>query len=163
MPSKFPLPELTPPPPLGFAFMVIFYGIGDIPIPNGLDIRFQRVSGIGAHFEDERTEVERGSINQRHTVLPGRPNFTPLVLERGLVTGISPLALELQAAVFDQQFTPHHVHVMLMNELSIPIANWFFMDAYPVRWSISDLDASQSQVVIERLEMRYCNFRAIIL
>lgn len=161
--GKFPLPELTLPPPVSYSFLVIFYGIGAIPIPNGLDVRFQRVSGIGASFEDQSQEVQRGSMNQEQSVLRGTRSHPNLVLERGLTVGISPLAKELQAAVFDEQFTPHDVHVMLMNEMFIPIANWFFMCAYPVRWSFSDLDANQSQVMIETLELKYKQYRSIIL
>lgn len=79
--------------------------------------------------------------------------------------GPSLLKVELEAALLGETGTAKKqmVHVMLMNELMIPIGNWFFRDAYPVSWSFTGLDATQSQVVIERIEMRYSSFYTVIL
>jgi phage tail-like protein len=159
--NKIIVPELTLPPPVGYSFMVIFYGIGNLPIPNGLDIRFQSVSGISVSFETEK--VQKGSVNDKEISLPGEKTHQSLILQRGLTTSFSPLAIELQAAVAHQIINKHDVHVILLNQMLFPIGNWYFSCAYPVKWSISDFDASQNQVVIETLEMKYSNLRTIIL
>ena len=162
MKNKIPAPETILPPPVGFSFMVIFYGIGNKPIPNGLDIRFQKVSGIGTTFETEK--VQQGSVRSgKQTSLPGEQKYPTLKLERGLTTVNSPLAIELQAATAFGFINRHHVHIILIDQREKPLRNWFFSCAYPVSWVISDFDASQNQIVIETLEMRYENLRTIIL
>jgi phage tail-like protein len=161
--EKFPVPELALAPPVGFSFLVIFYGIGNVPIPNGLDIRFQKVSGLSTSFENEQEEVQKGSINQIQSTLPGRRNYPKLILERALIIGVSPLAIELQNAVAYQTLKKHDLQVFLLNQMLVPIGSWFFSCAYPVSWSISDLDANQNQVLIETLEMKYQHFRTVIL
>ncbi len=141
--------------------MVTFLGTGPVPLPNPIDIRFQKVSGIGVDFEDDSEEVQRGSQNDQQQSLRGRPNHPTLVLERGLVVGISPLSIEVKAAIFGQEFNKHNVLVILMGVGGIPLTSYLFTDAYPIRWSITDLDADQNQIIIERLEMRYASFRNI--
>jgi len=159
--KKFPIPDLAAPPPTGFSFLVIFYGIGKLPLPNAIDIRFQKVSGIGASFDVDQQEVQRGSMNDMHSTLPGKRNYPPLILERGMVVGVSPLALELKSFIENRKVKKHDLHVILMDSNNLPIGNWFFKCAYPVSWSISDLDANSNNVMIERLEMRYHHLKSI--
>jgi len=67
------------PPPVNLAFMVPFYGIGAIPIPNPLDIRFQKVSGIGIVFVGSSQPVQEGSQHGHSQSLPGRPTYPKLI------------------------------------------------------------------------------------
>ncbi|NES67156.1 MAG: phage tail protein, partial [Okeania sp. SIO2D1] len=63
-----PIPELTltENPPVGFHFMVVFL-IGGF-LPNPLDIRFQKVSGISA--EIDTTDIREGGENLFRHRLP---------------------------------------------------------------------------------------------
>jgi phage tail-like protein len=137
-------------PPLSFRFMVQFLAGGGIPNP--LDILFQKVSGIGSTIGTE-TIVE-GGANHLVQRLPTTIEYNNLVLERGLVTP-SPLSIEFNVAMSLLKFAPSNVLVILFDNTKIPIASWLFMKAYPVRWTISDLDATQNSVVIETLELTY--------
>jgi len=47
------------------------------------------------------------------------------------------------------------VLVTLLDNTRIPIAGWLFMKAYPVKWSVSDLDADANSVVIEHMDLTY--------
>ena len=85
-----------------------------------------------------------------------------LVLERGLVVG-SPLVIEFNVAMSLFKFSPSNVLVTLLNDASIPIASWLFMKAYPVKWSVSDLDATANSVVIETMELAYQRMQTIRL
>lgn len=137
-------------PPLGFRFGVLFFAGG--VIPNPLDILFQKVSGLGSSVET--ATVEEGGQNLYVQSLPKKIKYENLVLERGVVVG-SPLVIEFNVTMSLFKFSPSNVLVTLLDNTRIPIAGWLFMKAYPVKWSVSDLDADSNSVVIERMELTY--------
>lgn len=144
-----PLP-LVGHPPLAFRFGVFFFAGGTVPNP--IDTLFQRVSGIGATVET--MPVHEGGQNLYLQQVPQAIGHGNLVLERGLVVG-SLLAAELKAALTLFQFSPSNVLVNLLDKTSTPVASWLFLNAYPVKWSISDLNATANEVVIETIELTY--------
>jgi phage tail-like protein len=144
-----PLP-LVGNPPLGFRFGVVFFAGG--AIPNPLDILFQKVSGLGSSVET--STIEEGGQNLYVQSLPKKIKYENLVLERGVVVG-SPLVIEFNVTMSLFKFSPSNVLVTLLDNTRIPIAGWLFMKAYPVKWSVSDLDADANSVVIEHMELAY--------
>lgn len=146
-------------PPAAYHFMVIFYGIGPASVPNTIDIRFQKVSGISVSLPENKT-VKQGPIS---VTIPSKPTFTNLQLTRGYMVGASPLRKELEAHMLDFQICPRNVHVMLLDHQSFPIASWLFFDAYPVQWRIGDLSAEQSSLLIENMELKYSYFQPFSL
>ncbi|NEQ36046.1 MAG: phage tail protein [Okeania sp. SIO3I5] len=148
--------DITGNPPVGFHFLVNFL-VGGV-VPNPLDIRFQKVSGISA--EIETTDIREGGENVFRHRLPNQVTYNNLVLERGFVVG-SPLNIEFNVAMSTMEFAPSNVLVILLNEDSIPIAGWLFQRAYPVKWSTSDLDANNNAVVIDTMELAYARFQSL--
>jgi phage tail-like protein len=135
---------------LGFRFSVLFIAAG--VIPNPLDIRFQKVSGLSA--EVTTTTVEEGGQNLYIHRLPKGITYNNLVLERGFVVG-SPLNIEFNAAISLFKFAPSNVLVTLLSETKIPLAAWLFIKAYPVKWTTSDLNAGETTVLVDTLELAY--------
>ena len=135
---------------LGFRFGVFFFAGG--VIPNPLDIRFQKVSGLSA--EVKTTPLSEGGQNLYTLRLPEKIDYKNLVLERGMVVG-SPLNLEFNAVMSLFKFYPSNVLVTLFNAEQIPVAGWLFIKAYPVKWATSDLDAAEKALVIDTLELAY--------
>lgn len=152
---KLSLEEYTG-PALGFRFAVVFFAGG--AVPNPIDVRFQRVSGLTATI-DTTSIVEGGQNLYTHRV-PTRVGYGNLVLERGFVVG-SPLNLEFGAAMSLFKFAPSNVMVTLLNERGIPLAAWLFLKAYPVRWATADLDANDERLVIDTLELAYTRMQAL--
>lgn len=146
------------PPPVNYAFLVTFMGIGAVPLPNPIDVRFQKVSGIGVNFEDGRKVMQEGSRNGRSTAVPGRRSYPRLTLERGLVIGVSPLGIEIKDAISGGTFKKHKILVMPLSTVGVPLTSYLFQDAMLLRWSITDFDADQNQIIIERMEFEYENF-----
>ena len=68
-------------PILGMRFSVLFLAGG--VVPNPLDIRFQRVSGLSAEVETEA--VSEGGQNLYTQRVPRGIKYNNLVLERGMV------------------------------------------------------------------------------
>jgi len=140
--------------PLGFRFAVVFFPLG--AVPNPLDLRFQKVRGLSA--EVQTTELKEGGQNLGSLRLPTGVAYNNLVLERGFVVG-SPLNVEINVTLSLFKFSPCNVLVTLLSEAFIPLAAWFFFKAYPVKWTTSDLDADQKQVVIDTIEFTYARMQ----
>jgi phage tail-like protein len=147
---------IVPDPILGFRFGVFFFAGG--VLPNPLDIRFARVSGLSA--EVTTSAVVEGGQNLYTHRLPDRVEYGNLVLERGKVVG-SPLDLELEAALTFFKFSPSNVIVTLFGEDKAPLAAWMFIKAYPVKWSTADLDASEARVLIDTMELAYTRMQIL--
>jgi len=145
-------------PPLAYRFGVFFFAGG--LIPNPLDILFQKVSGLGTSVDTQT--IEEGGQNLYSQLLPNKIQHENLVLERGIVSP-SPLSIEFNVAMSIFKFSPSNVLVTLLDNTRIPIVSWLFMKAYPVSWSVSDLDATANEVVIENLELTYQNVQTIRL
>jgi len=141
---------------LGFRFGVFFFVAG--VVPNPIDTRFKKVSGIGATV---RTSSQaEGGQNLYTQKLPDGIEYSNLVLERGMVVG-SPLNIELNVAMSLFKFLPSNVLVVLFDESEVPVTAWLFIKAYPVKWSTTDLDAGQKSLVIDTMELAYARMQAL--
>ena len=143
-------------PPAGFHFTVLFFAGGTVP--NAVDMRFKKVSGLGSDIET--ITYKEGGENLYTHRLPNRVSYNNLILERGMVIG-SPLALEFNAAMTNYQFYPGNALVALLDDDGSPTAAWLFLKTYPVKWSVSDLAADVNGVVIETMELSYTRFQVM--
>ena len=144
--------------PLSFRFGVFFF-VGGL-VPNPIDIRFQRVSGLGASVS-LKTHAEGGQNLYAHRV-PEAIGYQNLVLERSAAL-ISPLDIEFNIALSLFKFAASNVLVTLFDDSGVPTAGWMFLKAYPVRWATSDLDAKQTGIVIDTMELAYTRMQILRL
>ena len=59
------------------------------------------------------------------------------------------------------EFLPIDLTVKLLNEEHDPLVTWNVVSAYPVKWSVSDFNAEQSEIAIETIELAYNYFRLV--
>ena len=137
-------------PPVGFHFKVEFVGVG-----NDNDVRFQSVSGLSIEYDTE--SFKEGGENRFEHKLPVRTKYADLSLKRGMLTDSKVIAWCLKALV-DREFDPKQVNVILLNEKHEPIKRWEVIDAWPKKWSVSDLNATENGVVVETLDLVYKYF-----
>jgi phage tail-like protein len=158
----FPIPNLSLNSllgmPLSHRFGVFFFIAG--VIPNPLDIRFQRVSGLSTRVETE--PMNNGGKNLITKRLPKRLAYDNLVLERGFVVG-SPLNLQLNDVMNEFKFFRSDVLVTLFNEDAVPISAWMFKEAFPVRWATADLNAQEDRILIDTLELSFTRMLTVRL
>jgi phage tail-like protein len=137
-------------PPLGFYYKVNF-GIGE----GKNDVRFQSVSGLSVEYDYE--PFKEGGENRFEHKLPVRTKYTDLVLKRGMLTDSVVLKWFLDA-FNNRAFKPADMSVILMNEKGNPLRTWNIAHAIPKKWLVSDLNANESAIVIETLELTYRYF-----
>ncbi len=141
-------------PPVGFHFLVAFELLP--PLPN--DFRFQEVKGLTVDIETE--DFKEGGENRFVHRLPKRAKYHQLTLKRGMLIGSS-IVWWCRNAIENFVFEPVNITVTLLNEAHIPVAAWYIVNAYPVSWSVSDLNAEQSKIVVESIKLNYNYFKTL--
>lgn len=139
-------------PPLGFHFKVEVLGLPSVAD----DLRFTEVAGLS--FEVGAEEVPEGGENRYVQKYPGRTKFADLVLKRGLLKR-SEVWNWVERCVDTLQIEPKDVNVTLLNEAHEPLMTWHLVKAWPVKWSVSDLNAANNSFVVESLQLSYQRFR----
>lgn len=141
-------------PPAGFHFAVDF----ELEQSKDSDQRFQEVSGLSREINTE--ELKEGGENRYSYHLPSKVTYPNLVLKRGLLTS-SGIISWIRDAVENFRIKPVNLNVTLLNEKHEPLAKWYIVNAYPVKWSISSLKADENAFVVETLELKYQRFNQI--
>jgi phage tail-like protein len=136
--------------PVSFHFQVIFHGRGAKD-----DSRFQEVGGLTAEMGVEELAV--GGENKFTYRLPTRAKYANLVLKRGMIRN-SELIGWFRSGIQDFIFEPLDLNVNLLNEEHQVISSWKIIQAYPVKWAVSDLNANGNTLVIETIEFAYQYF-----
>lgn len=138
-------------PPLGFHFLVEFGNQKD-------EYQFQSVSGLSVDLQTE--EITEGGENRFTHKLPLRPRYPNLVLKRGLHVS-SGLIDWCKAGVEGFNFSPTDIIIKLLNDEHQPLITWNVVNAYPVKWTVGDFNAEESQIVIETIELSYSYFKTL--
>src|SRR5438045_132783 len=100
------------------------HGVGGL-IPNPIDIRFQRVSGLGATVS-LKSHSEGGQNLYTHR-FPESIGYQNLVLERSAAL-ISPLDIEFNIALSLFKFAASNTLVTLFDDSGVPTAAWMFLN-----------------------------------
>lgn len=137
-------------PPVGFHFKVEVLGL-----TNSDDVRFTEVSGLTAEIGTE--EIAEGGENRFLQKFPVRLKYPELVLKRGLLRN-SEIVSWIQACLENHTIEPKSIDIKLLNEEHEPLMTWHVVNAYPTKWAVSDLNASNNAVVIETLQCFYQYF-----
>ena len=145
---------LSPYPPVGFHFTVAFELFPQAPG----DMAFQEVQGLSVDIDTE--DFKEGGENRFVHKLPTRAKYSDLVLKRGMLIG-SGLVLWCRNAIESFNFQPTNLTIMLQNEDHVPVAGWYVVNAYPIAWSVSDLNAMESKVVVESIKLQYNYFKVL--
>ena len=149
-------------PPSCFHFKVEFNGVDGANTDT--EQRFQEVSGLSVEVETET--LNEGGENRFEYKLPKRAKYPNLVLKRGLLTNTALLnwfksamnAYFLAVTIPPLDFQPSDILITLLDEADQPVAIWNVVQAYPLKWSMSDLKSSENAVVIETIELAYQYF-----
>jgi phage tail-like protein len=146
-------------PPAGFHFKVEFLGVSGMDNETGQ--RFQEVGGLS--FEIETELFREGGENRFEYKLPKRIKYPNLVLKRGLLNNKALIDWINKATsnwfnVVIYGFSPADLIVTLLDEADQAVAVWKVVQAYPVKWAMTDLKATDNSIVVETLELAYQYF-----
>ena len=146
-------------PPVAFYFKLSFGGVGSL-----LDASFKEVSGISMEMDTE--EITEGGNNRYKHRVPTSTKYPNLVLKRGYVPIASTLISWCEDTFgggLSTTIKTKTIMVSLLNEYGLPLKSWNFVNAWPVKWSASDLNSMNNEILIETLEFSYSYFEAVKL
>lgn len=122
-------------------------------------IAFQEISGMAEELATE--EVVCGGENRFKYKLPTVATSQNLVLKRALVPVTSKLADWCKNSIgggLAARIEPTDITVNLLDANSYVCMKWIFHDAYPVKYSFSDLKSQENELLIESMELAYTYF-----
>ena len=138
-------------PYLSFNFAVELYGL----VRGG----FTEVSGL--QLEVETHEYREGGLNAFVHKLAGPVSYpSNLVLKRGIAE-VDGLWLWYQG-VLRGVILRKPVSVILLDSAGAETRRWDFAEAYPVKWSGPDLNASSDAVAVETVELAHNGLISIL-
>lgn len=130
----------------GFRFLVEIGGIAAAG--------FMRVKGLAREVRFET--VREGGVNEYEHKLFTQVSYPNLVLERGLAQDT---LWQWALAVAGGEIERKTITVALQDHDGGERWTWHVDYAYPVRWTLSDLDAGTSQVSMESVEFVHQGLR----
>ena len=129
----------------------------EVKIP-GLNLtvgHFTTVSGFSTQVDV--LEYAEGGRNDYVHRLPSRAKQGNITLKRG-VTGEKALLEWFEKTVVQVQ--PEDLSITLYDANVTAIATWSFANAYPVKWSGTDMNAGGTEILTESLEIAHNGMKA---
>jgi len=112
---------------------------------------FKSVSGL--KMETEAVPVKEGGTNHTTFQLVGATKWSNIVLKQGF-TGSSAL-LKWREDWLSGKRTRVNGQIIQLNTALQKVTSWKFFEGWPVKWEISEFDASKSELSIETLEIAH--------
>lgn len=141
-------------PPVSFYFTVDIVDQGTAG-----DTSFLEVQGLQA--ERDVLELKEGGENRFSHRLPERAKYGNLILKRGVLlptSGFGAWCKGVLESNFDTPIASTTVLLSLLDANGDPQLSWNFVNAWPVKWSVSDLGAEKNELAVESMELAYSYF-----
>lgn len=112
---------------------------------------FFKASGMASEIEFE--EYHEGGSNFS-LKFPVKVKHFNVILEKGVTESkfLYGWFDEIQKGIIDKK---DFVISVLDTDLKTPIRSWTFINGYPVKWELSDLNAVDKSVLIEKIELTH--------
>ncbi len=108
-----------------------------------------------ANLEAEITAIDyrNGSEEMRMRKLPGLPKYKPITFKRGLIGDLR-FWNWIRRAVTGDQALRSDGRVILRNEAGQEVMRWNLTRCWPSKWTGPSLNAKNSEVALETLELQ---------
>ena len=117
---------------------------------------FTQVQGLSAQVDV--MEYPEGGVNTFVHRLPSRIKQGNVTLKRG-VTSEKALITWFQATVVKAQ--PADLSIAVLDEVGNTVQTWSFRNAYPVKWTGSDLNAGGNEFMTQSLEIAHSGMKVM--
>jgi phage tail-like protein len=131
-----------------------------LDLPSGtVELYFKSVGGL--KVETEVVDYRAGGVNDTTFKLLGATKWSNIVLKKGFVGAGAPKHKELLAWRMSwltrdaAMKRANGTIIQLDTSLKQTKGTWAFKEGWPVKWELSELDASKNEVAIETLEIAH--------
>jgi phage tail-like protein len=108
---------------------------------------FSRVKGLAREVKVDT--YHEGGLNEFEHKHIAQATFPNLVLEHGIA---DTWLWDWQQDVTEGRVQRKKLSVILRDDTGAEVWRWHAQDAFPVKWSIADLDAASNTVLVESVE-----------
>ena len=129
----------------GFRFVVLFDQLEAAG--------FSKIRGLSRETRVE--SFREGGVNDHEHKLASLTTYGNLVLERGIA---DPLLYVWHQAVVEGLVKRAIITVSLRDAEGNTVWSWNVLNAYPVKWTVSDLDANSGQIAAESVEFAHTGY-----
>ena len=126
------------------------------------EVRFQEISGLEVNLEVEEL-IEGGNNLFKHR-LPTRQTYGNITLSKGVIREDDAFNIWIKTAMLRQEvlinFSEERVKTLKIDLMSPvrdteAVESWLVVNAYPIKWSISSLSASDNKITIESVQLAF--------
>jgi phage tail-like protein len=117
---------------------------------------FSECSGLGLTVATEK--VEEGGVNYTTRKLPGRTDFTNLVLKHGVTSSTELFDWVKETINHRIKRKTLTLHVITPDPSGAEMTHWKFLRAFPVKWTGPTFQATSNAIAIETLELAHDGF-----
>ena len=133
----------------------------EVELGGSIVATFSECSGLGVTIQTEK--LEEGGVNNTTRKLPGRSDFTNIVLKRG-VTHSTDL-YDWLVKVMNGQKVRQNISIRVFSWKPSgggleEMVNWQFANAFPVKWTGPSFQATGNAIAVETLELAHDGFVA---
>ena len=119
---------------------------------DGLGTAFFKSAG-GLSYEVEATPIKEGGVNDTTWQVPGSVKWKNITLKRGF-TADSEL-LQWRNDWMSGKMSRKNIVITQLDSGLNEVAKWTAKDGFPMKWELSEYDASKNEVAIETLEIAH--------
>ena len=110
---------------------------------------FSEVSGLD--FTTDVEEYREGGNNDFIHKLPTITKYQNLILKRGMT--YSTFLFDWYKDVINGNIKKMQISIILLDSQKKEVKKWTFKEAFPIKWSTGNLNASGNSIAIESLEI----------
>ena len=119
---------------------------------DGLEVGgFSEVTGFDASIDV--IEYREGDMTQTPLKIPGLKKYGNITLKQGLVDSM--VLYEWMTAGLEGDVERKTLTITLLDIAGSPAASWQIINAWPVKYTAPDFNATSSEVAIESLEIAH--------
>lgn len=126
----------------------------NLNLQGGSASAFFKTAG-GLSVEVEAVPVKEGGVNNTTWQLVGGMKWKNIVLKRGFTADSEILQWRMDWMTGRQMVRVDGTIQQLAMDANTVVATWSFTGGFPVKWELSELDASKNEVAIETLEIAH--------
>jgi phage tail-like protein len=118
---------------------------------------FTEVSGLQAETETE--EFREGGINDYVHHLVKITKYPNLTLKRGITDAAE--LWQWHQEVVNGKIDPKSISVVLKDQAGNEKCRWVFIDAYPIKWSGTDLNSLGNTIAVESIDFAHQGMKKV--
>ncbi|MPZ49086.1 MAG: phage tail protein [Dehalococcoidia bacterium] len=131
----------------------------EVELGGSIVATFSECSGLGVTIQTEK--LEEGGVNHTTRKLPGRTDFTNIVLKHGITHSTD--LFDWLMRVMNGEKARQNVSIRVFGwepsgSALAEMVSWQFSNAFPVKWTGPQLQATGNAIAVETLELAHDGF-----